>query len=574
MGLLASAYARVGRGFVAETELSWIQRAADAAIEHAHRSVVKRPGVKQIVCASGVSPSGPIHLGNLREVMTAHLVAEEISSRGYDAVHLHSWDDYDRFRKVPAGLDEGLAEYVGRPVAAVPDPYGERASYAEHFMVEFTDALARMGVRMHEVRQSELYPRGTYNAAVRQAMDRRAEVFDILAQFQTEGLHDRPLAQRRAEYYPFKPYCQSCGKDFTTVTGYDGLVVAYRCRCGHAGEMTLADGASISGKLVWKVDWPMRWVHEQVDFEPAGEDHHSPSSSYASGKVLVREIFGGTAPFSFAYTFVGLAGGSSKMSSSAGGAAIPATALDVLEPAMLRWLYVRRAPSHSFTIDLSPRAVQRFYDEWDQFGERADAAAASPVDRHVRQVCLRTSAGPVDHSQRPISFRLLSSAADLTQANTEQIDRLVRQHVDNADALPDPDALLKELEPRLTCAINYATRLLPPEQRTTIRTEFNGEVWQELDEQTREGVRMLDERLENAWTLERLTRLVYAIPKLLQGLSQDAPPSPELKKSQRVFFAALYRLLCSSDTGPRLPTLLLSIGPQRAHRLLSPHSTA
>ncbi|MGH3776945.1 MAG: lysine--tRNA ligase [Pseudonocardiaceae bacterium] len=554
---------------MAETELSWIQRAADAAIEHAHRS-----GVQQIVCASGVSPSGPIHLGNLREVMTAHLVAEEIKSRGYHAVHLHSWDDYDRLRKVPAGLDEGLAEHVGRPVAAVPDPYGERDSYAAHFIAEFTDALARMGVWMREVRQSEQYPRGTYNAAIRHAMGRRGEVFDILAQFQTEGLHGGPPAQRRAEYYPFKPYCQSCGKDFATVLGYDDLVVAYRCRCGHAGEMTLADGAPISGKLVWKVDWPMRWVHEQVDFEPAGEDHHAPSSSFASGKILVQEIFGGTAPYSFAYTFVGLAGGSSKMSSSAGGAAIPATALDVLEPAMLRWLYVRRAPSQSFTIDLSPRAVQRLYDEWDQFGERADAAGASPVDKHVREVCLRTSAGTVDHSQRPVSFRLLSSAADITQANTEQIDRLVRQHVDNADALPDRDALLKELEPRLTCAINYATRLLPAEQRTTIRTEFNSEAWRELDERTREGVRMLDERLENAWTLEGLTRLVYAIPKLLQGLPTDAPPSPELKKSQRAFFAALYRLLCSSDTGPRLPTLLLSIGPERGHLLLSGPATA
>ncbi|MBV9012884.1 MAG: lysine--tRNA ligase [Pseudonocardiales bacterium] len=553
---------------MAEPELSWIQRAADAAVEHAHRG-----GVQQIVCASGVSPSGPIHLGNLREVMTAHLVAEEISARGYDAVHLHSWDDYDRFRKVPAGLDEGLAEHVGRPLAAVPDPYGERGSYAAHFIAELTTALARLGVRMREVRQSEQYPRGTYNAAIRHAMDRRGEVFDILAQFQTEGLHDRPLAQRRAEYYPFKPYCQSCGRDFTTVVGYDGLVVAYRCRCDHAGEMTLADGAPISGKLVWKVDWPMRWVHEQVDFEPAGEDHHSPSSSYASGKVLVREIFGGTAPFSFAYTFVGLAGGSSKMSSSAGGAAIPATALDVLEPAMLRWLYVRRAPSQSFTIDLSPRAVQRLYDEWDQFGERVDAAEASLVDRHVRQVCLRTSAGTVDHSQRGVSFRLLSSGADITQANTEQIDRLVRQHVDNPDALPDRDALLKELEPRLTCAINYATRLLPPEERTTIRTEFNHDAWRELDEQTRQGVQMLDKRLENAWTLEGLTRLVYAIPKLLQGLPLDTPPSPELKKSQRAFFAALYRLLCSSDTGPRLPTLLLSIGPERAHLLLSGHVT-
>jgi lysyl-tRNA synthetase class 1 len=126
----------------------------------------------------------------------------------------------------------------------------------------------------------------------------------------------------------------------------------------------------------------------------------------------------------------------------------------------------------------------------------------------------------------------------------------------------------------LTCAINYATRLLPPEERTTIRTEFNSQAWQDLDEQTRQGVRMLDERLEDAWTLEGLTRLVYAVPKLLQGLPRDAPPSPELKKSQRAFFAALYRLLCSSDTGPRLPTLLLSIGPQRAHFLLSGPATA
>lgn len=541
--------------------MSWVQRAADAAIEHARRS-----GGGTIVCESGVSPSGPIHLGNLREVMTVHFVAEEIKSRGLDAVHVHSWDDYDRFRKVPAGLDESLAEHVGRPLAAVPDPYGERDSYAAHFIAEFSDALARMGVRMREVRQSEQYPSGTYNAAIRQAMDRRAEVFDILSRFQTEGRHDQPVEERRAAYYPFKPYCESCGKDFTTVTGYDGVAVTYRCRCGQAGEMTLADGARISGKLVWKVDWPMRWVHEQVDFEPAGEDHHAPTSSIASGSVVIREIFGGTAPYSFPYTFVGLAGGSSKMSSSTGGAAIPATALDVLEPAMLRWLYVRRTPSQSFTIDLSPRAVQRLYDEWDQFGERAEAADASPADAHLREVCLRTSAGTVDHSRRPVSFRLLSSAADITQANTAQIDRLVRQHL---DGLPDRDTLIKELEPRLTCAINYATRLLPPEERTTIRTEFNSEAWQGLDEQTRDGVRMLDERVDDEWTLEGLTRLVYGVPKLLRGLALDAPPSAELKKAQRAFFAALYQLLCSSDTGPRLPTLLLSIGRERVHQLLT-----
>jgi lysyl-tRNA synthetase, class I len=554
---------------VVETELSWIQRAADAAVEHAQRA-----GQKFIVCASGVSPSGPIHLGNLREVMTAHFVAEEIKSRGFDAVHLHSWDDYDRFRKVPSGLDEGLKKYVGCPVARIPDPYGESDSYATHFMREFHSALARLGVRMHEIRQSEQYPQGTYNASIRLAMEQRGQIFDILADFQTEGLHDETADERRAVYYPFKPYCESCGKDFTTVTSYDAPVVSYRCRCGHSHGMTLTDGNPISGKLVWKVDWPMRWVHEQVSFEPAGEDHHAPTSSYASGALLVRDIFGGTAPYSFPYTFVGLAGGSSKMSGSAGGAAIPATALDILEPAMLRWLYARRSPSQSFTIDLSPRAVQRLYDEWDQFRGRAEGSGASTVDKHLLEVCVRTSAGTVEHSSRTVPFRLLSSVADITQGNAEQIDRLVRQHLDNTDALPDCDGLLKELEPRLSCAINYATRLVPVEERTIIRAEFNTEAWEVLDEDTRRGVHLLDERLAGAWTLEGLTRLVYSVPKVLRGLPEDAAPSPELKKAQRTFFAALYRLLCSCDTGPRLPTLLLSIGVERAHHLLSGDSPA
>jgi lysyl-tRNA synthetase class 1 len=503
--------------------------------------------------------------------MTAHFVAEEIKSRGIEAIHLHSWDDYDRFRKVPAGLDEGLAEHVGRPLSGVPDPFGQRDSYASHFIAEFSSALERLGVRMREVRQSRRYPAGTYNAAIRTAMDRRGEVFDILARFQTEGRHGEPAGDRRAGYYPFKPYCQVCGKDFTTVTGYAREIVAYRCRCGHSGEMQLCDGVAISGKLVWKLDWPMRWVHERVGFEPAGEDHHAPSSSYASGRILVKDIFQGTAPYSFAYSFVGLAGGSSKMSGSAGGAAIPATALDVLEPAMLRWLYARRVASQTFTIDLSPRAVQRLYDEWDQFDSHATTADAPELETHLRGVCVSTSAGPVRRSHLRVPFRLLASAADITQANTEQMDRLIRHHLQEHTqaGLPGREELIARLQPRLCCAINYATRLLPAEERTIVRREFNRAAWAEFDASTREGVRILDGRLEQDWTLAGLTRLVYAVPKLLSGLPEDAPPSPELKKTQRAFFAALYRLLCSGETGPRLPTLLLSLGPARAHQLLT-----
>ena len=74
--------------------------------------------------------------------------------------------------------------------------------------------------------------------------------------------------------------------------------------------------------------------------------------------------------------------------------------------------------------------------------------------------------------------------------------------------------------------------------------------------------------MEADWTLDGLTALVYAIPKVMLGLPRDAPPNPELKVAQRTFFKALYQLLVASDTGPRLPTLMLSIGPERTRELL------
>jgi len=387
-----------------------------------------------IVCASGISPSGPIHMGNLREVFTTHLVAEALRARGHDVVQLHSWDDYDRLRKVPAGVDPSFEQYIGMPLASIPDPWAPDAgSYAEHWMREFTGALTELGIELHEVRQSERYPAGAYNTEIRRAIDARELIFDTLAAQQTAGRHDKPLDDRRREYFPFKPFCETCGRDDTQVTAYAADVATYRCRHGHEGTMSLADGVRISGKLVWKVDWPMRWAYEGVAFEPAGEDHHAPSGSFTVGRTLVRDLFGGQAPHSTVYSFVSLAGVGGKLSGSVGGAPVPATALRLLEPAIVRWLYIRRLPSQSFAIDLSPKGVQKLYDEWDRFAAAAQQTDASPADVAMYGLAVRSSAGCVAVTPRRVSFRLLAAAADLTQGNREQIARIVAQHLDEPD---------------------------------------------------------------------------------------------------------------------------------------------
>jgi len=58
------------------------------------------------------------------------------------------------------------------------------------------------------------------------------------------------------------------------------------------------------------------------------------------------------------------------------------------------------------------------------------------------------------------------------------------------------------------------------------------------------------------------------VPKLQLGLDFDAKPSEEIKQGQRDFFASLYTMLIDSETGPRLPTLLLSVGKTRIRQLL------
>ena len=153
--------------------VDWVTRAADEAIAHAGEGNL-------VTCASGISPSGPIHLGNLREFLTVHFVVEEVRRRGVEVRHLHSWDDYDRFRKVPFGVDEAWNDHIGRPLSEVPDPWECHTSWAEHFKQPLRDALAEMGCEMHEVNQTEMYTAGAYREQILGVVRRRHEIDEVL----------------------------------------------------------------------------------------------------------------------------------------------------------------------------------------------------------------------------------------------------------------------------------------------------------------------------------------------------------------------------------------------------------
>ncbi|MBT2225921.1 lysine--tRNA ligase [Nonomuraea sp. NEAU-A123] len=533
------------------TETDWVSRFADEVISEAER---RAPG-KPIVCASGLSPSGPIHLGNLREVMTPHLVADEIRRRGHDCVHLLSWDDYDRFRRVPAGIDPSWADHIGKPLTSVPAPPGSpHSSWAEHFKAPMTEALAELGVTFTGISQTEQYTAGTYREQILLAMRERERINAVLARYRTKDTKEEV-----ADYYPYKPYCELCERDLTTVTAYDddSTELAYTCECGFGETVRLAEHDR--GKLVWKVDWPMRWAHEGVVFEPSGVDHHSPGSAWIVGGQIVGEVFGGERPIGPMYAFVGITG-MAKMSSSKGDVPTPADALEIMEAPVLRWLYARRKPSQSFKIAFD-QEIQRLYDEWDSLGRKVATETAQPAELAAYERAVRTSEGPLAATPRPVPYRTLASIVDITTGDDDQTLRILR----------DLDAELTSLDearPRLDRAQRWIDTQVPADQRTRVRESPDTDLLASLDEAERDSLRLLVDGLDEHWSLDGLTTLVYGVPKVRAGLDPDAKATPELKAAQRAFFALLYRLLVGQDTGPRLPTLLLAVGADRVRKLV------
>ena len=103
------------------------------AYEIAQRIINERPNEEVYTVASGVSPSGFVHIGNFREIITPYFVARALSNLGKKVRFILSLDEFDRFRKVPGNIPSEYSKYIGMPYVDMPSPFSQGESYAEFF---------------------------------------------------------------------------------------------------------------------------------------------------------------------------------------------------------------------------------------------------------------------------------------------------------------------------------------------------------------------------------------------------------------------------------------------------------
>ncbi len=307
--------------------------------------------------ATGITPSGPIHLGNLREMLTADAIRRAVIDRGGSAEMIYIADTFDPLRRRYPFLPNEYENYVGMPLSLIPDPEGCHENYAEHFLQPFLESLEILSIPVKVKKAHEMYANGEYEEVTRVALENRDKIAKIIVEVTGRKLED--------DWSPFMPLCRKCKRLNTTkVVGFDGKKVRYVCKCGEEGEVSLREG-----KLVWRVDWPARWKILGITCEPFGKDHASAGGSYDTGKRIAKEIYGIEPPYPVPYEWINLKG-VGAMSSSKGIVVPVREFVEIVPPEIVRYMIIRVKPKKH--IDFDPANLLDLIDEFEEGLKKGD----------------------------------------------------------------------------------------------------------------------------------------------------------------------------------------------------------
>jgi lysyl-tRNA synthetase, class I len=460
------------------------------------------------VVNTGITPSGEIHIGNMREVVTADAIHRVLAERGEDSRLLYIADTYDPLRHVYPFLDpQRYRDQVGRPLSEIPCPCGQHANYAEHFLAPFLWSLEQLGIHPIVHRADQLYKAGTYTETIVVALQQRDRIRQILAEETGRETPD--------DWSPFNPLCQACGRiNQATVLGFsaDARTVDYECPCGDRGTVSMAGG----GKLTWRVDWPARWQIFGVTVEPFGKDHASRGGSYDTGVRIAREVYGIEPPYPVPYEWLSLAG-KGDMSSSKGNVLSIHAMLEVVPPEVLRYLILRVPPQRSVRIDPGLPLLQ-LIDEYDDVEAK---------NRDSRALELSAISGV---KAVGVPYRHMVTVVQAAQGGTEKWMEILRRNgyrLDNAEGLHE----------RAAYAQRWLETFAPEELRFRVQEQLPP-VAGELADVQKQALQLLGERLRPGMTGEQIHQLIYSLKDEL-GVKPD------------LLFKAIYVALLGKAQGPR-----------------------
>jgi lysyl-tRNA synthetase class 1 len=470
---------------------------------------------KSFVINTGITPSGEIHIGNMREVLTADAIYRALCALQTKATFNYIADSFDPLRRVYPFLDDSYANHIGKPLSSIPCPCKKHANYSEHFLIPFLESLETLDVKCNILYADKLYKSGAYNKAILESLKNRDKIAQIL--FEETG--------RKVEAFwsPFNPICKSCGKmNNTKVLSFDEAkeTVTYECACGSKEEIEVAG----NGKLTWRVDWPARWNILNVSVEPFGKDHASKGGSFDTGTRIVKEIFKSTPPFPIVYEWISLKG-KGDMSSSKGNVISIADMLKAVPPEVLRYMIFRVDPKKSIGFDPS-LPLLNLINEYDDIN--------NPNRNEEGFILAQITNKPTS----PVPFNHMVNVVQIAQDKLEKIKEILVRNNYNIEH----EDIIKE---RANYARSWLDKYAPEDIKFKVQDKIP-ENANSLNEKQKTALKTLADRLQEAQTPEQIHELIYKLKE-------------EFSIEPKEIFEAIYISILGKRNGPKVGFFLKSL---------------
>lgn len=483
----------------------------------------KLPEKGYVLFETGYGPSGLPHIGTFQEVCRTSMVRLAFQALSDMPTKLICFsDDMDGLRKVPGNVpnQEMLAENIGMPLTAIPDPFGKYESFAHHNNARLREFLDGYGFDYEFMSSTEMYKSGKFDEALLKMLQNYEKVKEAVM----------PLLgpERSATYSPFLPISPKTGRVLQVaideINKEKGTIV-FNDEDGTRTEIPVTGGHV---KCQWRPDWALRWYALDVDYEMAGEDLES--SAVVAGKIT--KIMGGEKPAGFHYKLF-LDEQNQKISKSKGNGLTIEQWLYYAPPESLSYyLFGRPTSGKKLYFDVIPKAVDEYITFIDKLPSQDDAQKLDNPAWYVHNGTL-----PND-KHTPISFALLLNLASASNAkNADVMWGFIKRY--KAGATPENSPFLAKL---VEYAVRYYDDFVLP-----------AKTYRPADERERAALADLLQRLK-------------ALPKeadaetIQTEVFSAGKENGYQKEELRTWFQAIYEVLLGQSQGPRFGSFIAVYG--------------
>jgi lysyl-tRNA synthetase class 1 len=484
-----------------------------------------------VLFETGYGPSGLPHIGTFAEVVRTTMVRHAFQRLSDVPTRLFCFsDDMDGLRKVPDNVPnkEMLAQHLGKPLTAVPDPFSnEYPSFGAANNARLRAFLDSFGFEYEFQSATDWYRSGRFDRMLLAMLQHYDEVQAVMLPTLGE--------ERQQTYSIFLPISPKTGRvlqvPLIKVDAAAGTI-AYRDEDGTTVETPVTGG---NVKLQWKADWAGRWFALGVDYEMYGKD--LIPSAELSAKIV--EILGSRPPEGFNYElFLDQAG--KKISKSKGNGLSVEEWLRYGTPESLAY-YMYQAPRRAKRLyfDVIPRAIDDYLAAVERMPGDEPARAADNPAWHIHD------GQPVDYHSGGVSFGMLLNLASV--AHTEDKDVLwqfLRRYVPGAT--PESAPYLDKL---LSGAVAYYQDFVKSTKKFRLPTEAERAALKDL-----------------ADTLRGIAESESA--EFIQNEVYEAGKRHFAKEELRQWFRTLYEVLLGSEQGPRMGAFIKLFGRDNVVRLI------